>query len=970
MSADEHVLLIDKKLFVIPTNLQKDVKTINLHCNEISRISGLQNLKQLTSLDLSSNKLESIVGLSDLVSLKSLNLASNLLTVVEGLAGLNQLRQINLSYNKISSLQGFVDLHGSESRLQVVLLHENKLVNFRHVSSCLQGLISLRHLVLKQDGRTNPLVDTSDYREKILLDLPQLTSLDYVDRQQERVAIDEFNSKSDLDLWDSINLSSISDVLPVSQAIEEIKTPHIDAALASRAASKVKNRSPSKESPVKAIFSPSTDTSSSPVQRITVKSSSVSASVRPKTSPTQTHSSSFIIDSSEPLIEIDQNLISKQSPMVNPKRIATLTKQTRKVPASAKYTPKKKHGNIPVRKAPSKSSSVSGVDKQSYVNLLKDLESERERRWKAEEASRKLAGLVRELKAKDCEGKSLQEVAATTTERLKQALLIEKKTNDHLKVENHDQSKKLKLLNEELLLIKEKKHTSVHNLQNALTNANAQLTKLQAKFHKERQELELSHRNLTANYDSVRRKNDELTLKLDNLQTLFINKESDKKKSACEETFTLANEDFRKALLLQFDKEEKRHQKEVNQLERKISSMQMDYAKLECEFREALLIESERYKALHNQFSVAGENARKFESLLATASEKEDKYRSMMSEMTSIIKEQKVKVSELCKSKEDISKQYEKQVDFLQLENSQNRKKLQQLEPLKQDKSQLSSKVTALQSVVDGLKEERRLWSHELAEQGSALSKDRGRLEMKIESLKAEVSSLRKSNERDLDSLRIKSKVVEDQTETIFKMKEALTSKDKEIRAKLDEQLIEQRRLHETIDDLTKENASLQDDNANLLERKQQLKNELANLTHDYDVLQENYESQKLKWLDKGALLSKLEQQVKTASQSNRQKQEELMKERDAAVQALQVLKSKNDELYANFQKELQTATALHEQEMKRVMRDKEEEVEIMKKKIDSVEMEMRELLRETDLKKKAMEMKVERLKSLIQEIS
>ena len=52
---------------------------------------------------------------------------------------------------------------------------------------------------------------------------------------------------------------------------------------------------------------------------------------------------------------------------------------------------------------------------------------------------------------------------------------------------------------------------------------------------------------------------------------------------------------------------------------------------------------------------------------------------------------------------------------------------------------------------------------------------------MRIDTLKSEINSLRKSNEKDVDSLRIKTKIVEDQTETIKKMKEALNYKDNEV---------------------------------------------------------------------------------------------------------------------------------------------------------------------------------------------
>lgn len=54
---------------------------------------------------------------------------------------------------------------------------------------------------------------------------------------------------------------------------------------------------------------------------------------------------------------------------------------------------------------------------------------------------------------------------------------------------------------------------------------------------------------------------------------------------------------------------------------------------------------------------------------------------------------------------------------------------------------------------------------------GSSLAQDHGKLEAQIESLCRENESLRKANERDSDTLRIKCKIIEDQTETIRKLK-------------------------------------------------------------------------------------------------------------------------------------------------------------------------------------------------------
>lgn len=59
---------------------------------------------------------------------------------------------------------------------------------------------------------------------------------------------------------------------------------------------------------------------------------------------------------------------------------------------------------------------------------------------------------------------------------------------------------------------------------------------------------------------------------------------------------------------------------------------------------------------------------------------------------------------------------------------------------------------------------------------GVSLAQDRGRLEARIEVLGAELETQKKQNERDNDALKIKAKIVDDQTETIRKLKEVAGS--------------------------------------------------------------------------------------------------------------------------------------------------------------------------------------------------
>lgn len=55
---------------------------------------------------------------------------------------------------------------------------------------------------------------------------------------------------------------------------------------------------------------------------------------------------------------------------------------------------------------------------------------------------------------------------------------------------------------------------------------------------------------------------------------------------------------------------------------------------------------------------------------------------------------------------------------------------------------------------------------------GASLAQDRGRLEARIEVLGTELETQKKQSERDNDALKIKTKIIDDQTETIRKLKE------------------------------------------------------------------------------------------------------------------------------------------------------------------------------------------------------
>ena len=95
--------------------------------------------------------------------------------------------------------------------------------------------------------------------------------------------------------------------------------------------------------------------------------------------------------------------------------------------------------------------------------------------------------------------------------------------------------------------------------------------------------------------------------------------------------------------------------------------------------------------------------------------------------------------------------------------------------------------MSAQESVIDGLREERQLWSKELAHQGATLAQDRGRIEGQLDSLTKENKTLREELVRERDRVRVKEKQVEDQLESIHRLKRDLSSREHEVQShKLD----------------------------------------------------------------------------------------------------------------------------------------------------------------------------------------
>ncbi|XP_025003789.2 leucine-rich repeat and coiled-coil domain-containing protein 1 isoform X4 [Gallus gallus] len=950
----EELSLVDKGVrSLLEVSLSSDLHTLNMHCNRIARIEGLGHLRNLQHLDLSSNQIRRMEGLNALESLRSLNLSCNLITAVEGLEKLFNLTTLNLSHNHIHDLSGFQYLHGTHHKISCIDLRSNCINNINHLLQCTKGLQCLTNLTLEKYGNTNPVCYAAGYRETVLQALPQLAVLDGRNIHGELVESAEGNS-SNLQCLEDILNSLVSSGSPSSkdQKALPLVTPHIDQALAYfRQRTKI---------PVQSSVSSSTErvSSSEPeksildkiqsemriqkledqISQILQKVSDASRREAPPnvlkakrdTDPTSESEHETEKESSKKAVKrskiptYHRTTLSARRHLNHPKTKIT----DREEKSSSKRSPshqRNSHLNsssdtpdleVVGRRANVLTGRQSNVEKVDEMNsnatkestyrvLIQELDQEKERRWKAEQAEKKLVEHVKELQKHAKEEKNIQSMAVYTTERLKEMILKERDVKTRLQADLQQLKDETERLTNELNQAKNKEaehQKAMQALEEALSKMETQRLQQRAIEMKQVQEAELkasaNERELQLLRVSLRQQRE----KVKQLHELLILREREQRKEL-ETRVALHGPEFQAAVSKEVAKEEQRHEQRVKDFQEKINMLNQKYTELEDEFRLALTIEAKRFKE------------------------------SRTEELETVIE--------------------------------QNKEKAGQVELLKKENGKLISQLTAQESVIDGLRMERKIWGQELAQQGAHLSQDRGKLEAKIEVLTNEVEILKKQREQDGDAIRIKNKIVDDQTETIRRLKEGLQEKDKQIRKQHEENKLFQVQLDEKATEFEELMEKLERQN----ERKEQLKQHLEEKEVELSDIRRAHSALKKKWQGKDELLSQLEVQVKQMKEGFDMKEKKLIEERNKSLQAQRIATEKLREMDDAFRKQLESVLAAHEAEIVQLANEKEKQVEAANEKVYYVEEEMRQLLQETANNKKAMEDKIRRITYVLSDI-
>ncbi|KAK9979303.1 hypothetical protein ABG768_012739 [Culter alburnus] len=989
--------LIDKDISnLLEVQLNPSISSLNLHCNLLTKIEGLTTAWHIRHLDLSSNHICRIEGLASLSSLRTLNLSCNLITKVEGLNGLTNLTRLNLAYNQINDLTGLLYLHGAEYKLKYLQLHSNRLESLNHLLQCMVGLQNLKDFTLSKDGAQNPICSLPGYREMVLHSLHQVTTLDGVDRLGNTSPLAEDSPMDVPGLEDFLEFLISSDTSvngELAKSNAPLTTPRIDEVLTQfrQRGGKPTAENQENEQRIKKLE----QQVSHLIQKIPTGAgvntmSSVASMVRKakrdtdQTSESECDSGKENQRHSRILSHPRGSAGKKLSKDTKPKQSDCVTntqkqKSMKLAVGARRRTSVQSSGSVEtiesVKKAPknikaSPNKSSTQSQEETYRAIVEERDQERERRWKAEQAAKRLTEQVKNLQSQASEEKDLQSLALHTTDRLKEMLLKERSDRTELQTRLQELEERYRSTLEQLEQVhnREDQHKrALQSLKDSMTQAEALRVQQRAEEMKRTQELEKKASALKREVEIVRTSARQHKEKLQQLHELLASREEMHRKELATRLLPGGSE-FKEAVAKEVAATEQRFAQKQADLEQKITDSRRQYAALEDEFRIALTIEAKRFSEVKEGFDQVSAELLEVKSSLSQSQQKEKQSASLVQELTAMVKEQKTRITELLKAKKEAATEFKAHVQSLESRLEDDKRLNLQVELLKKDKSKLISQLTAQESVIDGLRAERKIWGQELAQQGASLAQDRGRLEARIEVLLTELESQKKQNERDNDALRIKAKIVDDQTETIRKLKEALLERDEQIRRLRDESVQDQRKLKQQLEEEMASAVDLRDTVEQLSLRKEELKQQLLDKEVELDEVKETYRASSKKWQEKAELLNRLESQVKRMKDGFDSKERTLLEERDKASQAHRAAVEKLHSVDDAFRRQLENLQASHQAELLRLANDKQKQIEKANQKVLQVEEEMRQLLEETESNKRVMEEKMRRLTQVLKD--
>eukprot|EP01135_Chromosphaera_perkinsii_P006241 Nk52_evm2s470 gene=Nk52_evmTU2s470 len=956
-------------------NQLSNLVTLNLHSNSIAEINGLESLTNLRHLNLSSNQIQKMKGMESLFFLRSLDLACNQIQKVEGLEGLLALKRINLSFNRIHQLDGFACLSEDDSSsLTSVELRGNHIRNindFAFLSNC----ANLRTLYLsdKEHEAVNPVCSVPKYRKRLFELIPSLSVLDGFDKYGNLQEEDEQQQNNDSEFP---GLDSYLDYLNSSGGSEDALGIGGDSGYNAAAGANTS-------------FDSELDIETPNIDKILQKSKeyqkphTIKVTVNTKTESAAQSSRGREVQSPHTRSKREL-LVTERGPLNNETSRASSSQGYPCVPSRASYQPSALDDSSSIMPEHDVSMHSAHGTKTVLAILSEELAEERALRKRAElnleeyrNTMEKACDREERLESeKDVLLKRMKQLSESVGEKDNAIIELYEKVKVASK---HQQDLSNELDNTKVQLVEMRKIVSEKN--NILEDRENEIDALKQKVIEVGEKAIASENQLLATreqkvndfkvlegkvtasereLDIYKKSMKQAKAQINQLQELLADREEEHRKLIAKR---IENHNAETKALLESSKKEfemNSSAKSVeleNQLAGEIAKMR-DMKEM---YEKRLAFEKNTIITLQDEYTRLSEETEEVKEALRTEKQREGRSVSMVAELTVIIKEQKAKIIELAQDKQFIKSQLERKISELECEKEVFVAQLDDFQTVKTRLSESERTITAQESVIVGLREERTLWSRELAEQGAALSHEKGMLEARMESTARDCEGLRAKIQEQQEVINIKNKMLEDQNLTISQFKSDITSKELEFQHLEDQFHDIERDLKQNLEEQTIRCRALEkelDRNEQIKVRKD-LEASLAETRKALDMCKKRIQ-------DKEETIKYVEEEVEHlkdlfSEEKRKMKTEFSIREGEFKDQISSLTRSLNEtkrELTVKGEQYLETVDLLSK---------KQKQISKAEEQIQKNEEEMRDLLRDVGKERKAMEIKMEKFNQAIQ---
>lgn len=433
----------------------------------------------------------------------------------------------------------------------------------------------------------------------------------------------------------------------------------------------------------------------------------------------------------------------------------------------------------------------------------------------------------------------------------------------------------------------------------------------------------------------------------------------DSVEKTCKEKFSKKEEKLKKNFKTEIKVLNERLEGLIRQKDDKIIKLEEQYKNLEDEFRQALVIESKRFNDLFKKYESNLEelNNLRVDSKHYDTERCRDK--ALINELNELIREQKTRIQQLGKLRQQNTDEIQKRSEKLNEAVSDLTKLKQQNEIMKREKLDFENNQKKLASEFDAIKQERGQWSNKLNEQKKFYQNEINRLETENNQIKSDLNYQANCLNKEIDNCKIKSKIIEDQTETIKKLKQALVERDELLKSTREESLHHQKQLEKQLNDEMDLCNELQIKLEKSNEKKDALKLEVEDMRINLADNKKIYDELAVKWKEKSESINELDVKVRRMKENFESKEKQLNETISKLKEENEALNSRLRKVDDTFRQQYDAEKRDHLIQIQKLQGEKNQLIGTYETRIKNLEDEMRCILIECENKKKFYDDKI-----------